>query len=258
MCTRRLESRRPEHSDDVPSHLLLPGPSDTQQLFQWPLVVPDTLDEAMRTRLLHHYSVGVEFISEYAGVDCVREAMECSLMGWQRRLPEFIGKLEFPIASDIGHVQRQVLTQVAQCNPGPDGKPTCVFGDIGSKLPKVASDWLSACEPSGESQQEAEEAYRQMAAYLLENRAWIFAKGGKAWCHSHNSWCPVHPQFEKPTQLDVSKLPRRASLDHASRARQQPATTFGEDDCAADGDEEVGAVKFSVQTNRISAVRTEK
>ena len=131
-------------------------------------------DEEIELRLRNHYLSGVALYSEYAGLDCPREALSlgmealkqiCNLGGtdgaWN---PVWVGH-----TCDKGTIQKRLQVETSAML---DNSDRCHFEDILHRLPDVAQQRISA----------AGEAYDAIAKWLINQRKWLFTNEATSYC----------------------------------------------------------------------------
>ena len=187
---------------------LPPGPCNGHQLDDWhSALIRDLLgdDEEAALRLRTNLLGRLQFYTDYSGVDAPRLAMEQALIGCEDFFGHSLGGFVcFSRSCDYGRLQSEVLVRASK---ELHSSEPCHFGDISSRLPSFAQDWVEAALPEDDAPKEDREAAMQdIEQYLDSNRKLFFGRGQKCKCEVHGQDCPVWPGKECQSAVDPETL----------------------------------------------------
>ena len=178
------------------------GPETSEQLMNWPLAVVTGLQkntehaagEELVARLKGNLLRTMAWVTDYSGMDCVRESMETVVnacrthLGWCYDKPP----VEFLRSCDNGEIQTHLLTSIAAAEYG--GRP-CHFMDLKSRLPQPAQDYLAAAMPDKKASAKVrEEAFQHVSQWVADNQSWLYPPDATCHCKVHDKDCPVWPR----------------------------------------------------------------
>ena len=136
-------------------------------------------------------------MSDYSGIDCVREAAEMVLEGCKRKFDfSFAGSpFKFLRTCDVGALQSQVLLKVAITH---DSSNPCHFKDILDRLPLSGRNYISAALPSkAASKIEKAQAHQHIQTWIVANRAWLFPADATCYCYVHMRHCSIWGKMDE-------------------------------------------------------------
>lgn len=180
------------------------GPASVDELMNWPQAIirglqMDTEAAAgaeMLARLHTHMLRTSTWVTDYSGIDCVRECTERMVeacithCGWHFEKNPMV----FLRSCDCGDVQSGVLTSIAI---GEDSSRSCHFRDLRDRLPQPGQEYLEAAMPGKKATTRVkEEAFRHIAEWVSENKGWLFPKDATSPCYVHGIECAVFPSLK--------------------------------------------------------------
>ena len=189
------------------------GPSAMSELMVLPTTAVDALigDGAITCNLLPRLQnireAGLNFYTDYSCFECPRwawAAMEKALSKHDNECaPPLPGT--FHRTCDISPLPSSVCREIhARSGQG------CHFGNITTRLPQAAQDYLEAAAPDpGASNEEKKEAHHLIGQWLLDNRQWCFdsVSSSTSKCQVHEKLCPTwpsRPQGSNALNINVS------------------------------------------------------
>ena len=150
-CGPRGPTRVGSMDWEVKKARMPPGPSSVQELYEWPVQHFKDLDThggpEWGVRLFECLMFGAEVKTDYSGADFVREAFSIVGQQFMRELDNdnlvFKPPFTFVRSCDNQKLQQSVLCDIAKQI---DGDRSCVFADIGDRLPPVIAKRLDEIE----------------------------------------------------------------------------------------------------------------
>ena len=225
-----------------------PGPQSRESLENWPLDLARGLfqsgepeDEEMMLRMMSHMQTTMVGYTDYSGVDAPRDALHGVLAGVQKIMGWPIGAetAKFVRTCDKGIVQTAVCVNHSKEQVA---SGCCHFLSIEDRLPPSAQDYLHAASASSDaSKQEREDANKDIACWVANNRNWLYPTGATTFCQVHQKQCANHPKYSSAgLRGDEDERPSKAS--RCSRS----SPTDNRIGCGKDDDDNSGPLYFNV------------
>lgn len=134
---------------------------------------------------------GAVYTTDFSGMDFPKEALKiiAAALGRRESSPQLFRHVR---SSDWGDLQLHVLNELSR--RADHGGTPCVLGDLTDRCHNKAAAWLNEMSPDkGSSAQAAAAANTQIAEFFEQNKAWIFEKHRRVYCHAHGMLCPAYP-----------------------------------------------------------------
>ena len=195
-----------EAADTV--HPRLKGPTSLEDFYRWPQVVlerlvnrGDSSDGLRRARLELLLSKRMLTTSDYSGLSGESEILH-QMDPVLRSILDLPRDQLFHHSKYCDHGKLQQAALQALCVSEPN---CCVFQDLADRLGPVAARYVEAMRPAeGSSVAEAGAAYKEMAAWLMDNRKDLLKVDHTSYCVAHDKMCevsaPILPASEEETE----------------------------------------------------------
>jgi hypothetical protein len=247
---------------DIDKNTKPPGPTNAQELEDWPMMQLLSVDSKPGLQLAQRFMTLLKYgtlnTTDYSGADCPREMdYQLSLaMAKKYGLPE-PPRFSFVRACDNDHLPQKVLLQAAKKL---DKCRTCVSPDILSVLDKDTRKFLDEMEPPLEMRTSDKEAdrvhaskmYSQMLDWLMANRARIIPEDASFPCMVHEQQCKLEPSGR---EIQMDDDDRVLKLNWAGTTCKG-WSTVGDSGGFCDASEKIHAV-FVTQRARMAELNKE-
>ncbi|CAE6929587.1 unnamed protein product [Symbiodinium sp. CCMP2592] len=171
MRQRGVKRRQGSIEDVIARQHLPPGPSNLQELMQFPEHMVWTVFERadFKSRVLSLLQHGVCESSDYSGVFAEGEAKRLMFRAIERqtgfKVPHVATR-----TCDIDSSAQATLVHISDVQ---ERGNMCVFPDIRQQVHQLAQDWLDGCAPGPEATQDQQaQAYEAMHDWLRRNGSW--------------------------------------------------------------------------------------
>ena len=139
----------------------------------WARHVKKSLGDDLQKGLFHFRQQGIMFYTDYSGIECPKWGWEELCLALDDTDEEFSNK-PFELwgrTCDNGTYQSQFLTKLHQMQ----GSKACHLSDVQDRLHDTAKEYIAGALPADDATKaERKEAYAEIFAWLLENRAWVY------------------------------------------------------------------------------------